>query len=293
MEKLAREVIHLRKTRNILKELDSIEENLVQMGLPRNEAKVYLFLAKTGERKARDVSDALSLYRTETYRLLRNLERKGLILPVLEKPLKFIAIPLEKAIDILIETRRMEIIEFEQKKKQIIDHWNSIPRANFDTEYKEIFQILEGDKQIILKANHILSRSKREICISASETDLERLYNSGFLNKLRKISRNGVKVELIIDDSPKSLFFIKEAKLKDTDFQLVSTFNLLENDRYNPAPPFFLISDKKELLFLFRRKKLLNTRKNRESVALWTNCKELIKMIYFLFVEMKRKILFI
>ena len=45
-----RKVAHLRKTCNFLEELEVVEENLVQMGLPRNEAKVYLYLAKMGEK---------------------------------------------------------------------------------------------------------------------------------------------------------------------------------------------------------------------------------------------------
>ena len=288
MEQLTREVAHLRKTCNLLEELEVVEENLVQMGLPRNEAKVYLYLAKTGERKARDVAEALSLYRTETYRLLRNLERRGLILSVLGKPLKFIAVPLEKTIDILIEKKRMEIKEFELKKKDIIDFWHSIPKSDAETEEKEFFQMLQGDKQIVLKANSILDRSKREICMSVSEIDLKSLFYSGFLDKLRISSRNGVKVSLIAENASKSFFFIREAGLENVDFRTVSRFTFFSNDYYNSVLPFFLISDRKELLFLFRRKKRLNDRRNMESVALWTNCKELIKIIYALFINMER-----
>ena len=287
MEQLTREVAHLRKTCNVLEELEVVEENLVRMGLPRNEAKVYLYLAKTGERKARDVAEALSLYRTETYRLLRNLERRGLILSVLGKPLKFVAVPLEKTIDILIEKKRMEIKEFELKKKDIIDFWHSIPKSDAETEEKEFFQMLQGDKQIVLKANSILDRSKREICMSVSEIDLKSLFYSGFLDKLRISSRNGVKVSLIAENASKSFFFIREAGLENVDFRTVSRFTFFSND-YNSVLPFFLISDRKELLFLFRRKKRLNDRRNMESVALWTNCKELIKIIYAVFINMER-----
>ncbi len=290
MEQLTRKVTQLRKTCNFLEELEVVEENLVQMGLPRNEAKVYLYLAKAGEKKARDIAEALSLYRTETYRLLRNLERRGLILSVLGKPLKFVAIPLEKTIDILIEKKRMEIKEFEQKKKDIINFWYSIPKADAEIEEKEVFQILQGDKQIILKANSILDRSKREICMSVSETDLKSLYYLGFLDKLRISSRNGVKVSLITENTSRSFFFIREAGLENIDFRTVPKFTFFSNnyDYYDSVLPFFLISDRKELLFLFRRKKHLNNRRNIESVALWTNCKELIRIIYALFISMER-----
>lgn len=74
-----------------------------------------MYLARTGEHKASEISEALSLHRTETYRILRDLEKKGLVSSVFEKPLKFIATPFEKALDVLIETKKMRINLLEKK----------------------------------------------------------------------------------------------------------------------------------------------------------------------------------
>jgi sugar-specific transcriptional regulator TrmB len=75
-----------------------IEETLARFGLIRNEIRVYLHLARSGERKASEIAEAISLHRTETYRILRDLEKKGLVYSAFEKPLKFTGVPLEKAI---------------------------------------------------------------------------------------------------------------------------------------------------------------------------------------------------
>ncbi|MGQ9545297.1 MAG: TrmB family transcriptional regulator [Candidatus Bathycorpusculaceae bacterium] len=88
------------------KSLEIIERALYRLGLSKNEIRVYIYLARTSEHKASEISEALSLHRTETYRILRDLEKKGLISSVFEKPLKFIATPFEKALDILIETKK-------------------------------------------------------------------------------------------------------------------------------------------------------------------------------------------
>lgn len=50
-----------------------IEETLMKLGLSRNEARVYVFLARKKEAKASEISMALLLNRTETYRILMNL----------------------------------------------------------------------------------------------------------------------------------------------------------------------------------------------------------------------------
>ena len=178
----------------------------MKLGLSKNETKVYLFLARTGEKKASEISEALSLHRTETYRILRDLEKRGLVSSVFEKPLKFIATPFERAIDILIETKKLKLKMLEQKKEKLLEAWVSIPRPEFEVEKKEVFQILEGDEQINLKANEVLNRTEEEICIFLTEDDVGRLYHSGFLDRLERIARKGIIVKLIMVDSPKSFF---------------------------------------------------------------------------------------
>lgn len=76
----------LSKDREPLKSLKIIEDALLKFSLSRNEIRVYIYLARSGIRKAREISDALSLHRTETYKILRDLEKRGLVSSVLEKP---------------------------------------------------------------------------------------------------------------------------------------------------------------------------------------------------------------
>jgi len=123
--------------------IEIIEKALRGLGLSKNEVKVYIYLARTGEHKASDISEALSLHRTETYRILRDLEKRGLVSSVFEKPLKFIATPFEKALDILIETKKMKLNLLEKKRQDLINVWMSLPKPEVEPERKEVFQILE------------------------------------------------------------------------------------------------------------------------------------------------------
>jgi len=269
----------VKRDKETFKFLGIIEETLMKLGLSKNEARVYLFLARAGEKKASEISEALSLHRTETYRILRDLEKRGLVSSVFEKPLKFIATPFEKAMDILIETKKMKIKMLEQKKDKLMEIWLSIPRPEIEVKKKEVFQILEGDEQIDLKANEIIDRTKHEAYVFVTETELGRLYHSGFLDKLEKISRKGVNVRLITNNSPKSRFFIKEMKFENVEYLLMDVDDL----------PFFLISDEKELLFLLRKNenRILDSRAKKAKIAaLWTNYDILTKALCKLFLEL-------
>ncbi|MCD6088298.1 TrmB family transcriptional regulator [Candidatus Bathyarchaeota archaeon] len=293
MERLAaKETVYLsgktRKAHDALNLIGMIEENLIKFGLQKNEAKIFLFLARTGEKKAREISEALSLYRTETYQALRSLEKKGLVFSVFGRPLKFKAIPLEKAINLLIEAKRLEIEKLKQEKRKIVEVWLSIPRLETKTETKkEIFQILEGNEQVFLKINGMLERTRCEIYIYASEYDLRKLYNARLTEKLNEVSEKGVKVNLLTNDSSESLFFLRSMNA-NIDFWLIPRKNSVISP-YDLEPPFFLISDKEELLLLLRRDNYQKNRKKLNSMALWTNCDALIKTFYILFLELRKR----
>jgi len=251
--------------------IEVIEKTLQRLGLSKNEIRVYIYIARTGEHKASEISEALSLHRTETYRILRDLEKKGLISSVFEKPLKFIATPFEKALEVLIETKKMKISLLEKKKESLVDLWLSLPKQEAESERKEVFQILEGDEQINLKADEIISSARKEVLIFTSEQDLPNFYHSGLLDKLGKISKENINVQLLTNYSPKSCFFIERIKLKKTKHTLSNVEEL----------PTFIISDNGQLLFLIRK----NNGKKRIA-ALWTNYDAFIRALKTLFIQL-------
>jgi len=253
------------------KSLEIIEKTFCRLGLSKNEVKVFMHLARTGEHKASEISEALSLHRTETYRILRDLEKKGLVSSVFEKPLKFIATPFEKALGVLIETKKMRINLLEKKKENLVNLWLSLPQPEIESERKEVFQILEGEEQIILKADELLTNVGKEALIFISEYDIANFYHSGILDKLEKMSKKSVRIKLLTNYSPKSCFFIEKIKLK-TKYSLSTVDDGL---------PTYILADDGQLLLLIR------TNNGKKKVAaLWTNYDAFIKALKALFLEL-------
>jgi len=268
------------KDREPLKSLKIVEDALLKFGLSRNEIRVYIYLARSGIRKAREISDALSLHRTETYKILRDLEKRGLMSSVLEKPLKFTATPFEETIDTLIKAKKLKIQQLERRKKSLIGIWFSIPQQKVEPQNREVFQILEGEEQIILKANEILEKTKEEIYVLAPDLDLLRLYHSGFTDKLEKFSKKNIKVRLLTNHSPKSRFIADKMKLTDVKYVLSSAEEL----------PSFIISDQEQLLFSIKNGNDIQdpgTRRRKGRISsLWTNYEAFIKALKTLFLEL-------
>jgi len=252
----------VKRDRGASRQLLMIEDTLSRYGLLKNEIRVYLYLARFGQKKSGEVAESISLHRTETYRILRDLEKKGIVFSVFEKPLKFTAVPLDKAIDLLIDAQKMKIQLLEKEKAGLVGIWQSMPQPKVEKVKKEIFQILEGGQQMVLKANELLERSKIEFQIFAPGEYLAQLYHGDFTDKL--VKRLGkLKITLLTDNSPKSKFFLEQMKLPHHNYRVVDAQNL----------PCFMISDGKELLMAVEESETYEegSGKKSKTVALWTN----------------------
>ena len=241
-----------------------------------------MHLARSGERKASELSEALCLHRTETYRILRDLEKQGLVSSVFEKPLKFIATPFEKAVKLLIEAKRMELESLEKKKIDLIDVWLSLPHPHVETQRKKIFQILDGQDQFNLKANEILNSVEEKLLLFATESDLANLYHSGFLDSLAKVQRKNVQVRLLTNQSQKSQFFVDKSKLLDACSLRASMENL----------PSFLIADNEHVLLKIETNngqnmdEVTDRRTKTKLASLWTNYEAFVGALTVLFSEL-------
>jgi sugar-specific transcriptional regulator TrmB len=256
---------------------ERIENILQEHGLSKNEAKVYLHLALSKERKASEISEALKLHRTDTYRTLQDLEKKGLVSSVFEKPLKFIATPLDQAVDALVEAKKLRIQRLERKRQTLMELWQSLPKPETEEQGREVFQILQGEEQIDLKATEITQNAQKEIKVYASEEDLPGLYHSGFIETIEKLSKKKLDIKFLTNDSSKSRFFAEKMKLLNKRIAPPGT-----------AVPSFILADQKQLLFMIRKISGANRRKTARPkiAALWTNYEAFIKALSALFNQL-------
>jgi sugar-specific transcriptional regulator TrmB len=266
------------KDTTVSQQLSTIEETLSRFGLLKNEIKVYLYLARNGEKKAGEIAAAISLHRTETYRILRELEKKGMLFSIFGKPLKFIPVSLDKAIDLLVDAQKMRINMLEKEKTNLLELWQSIPQTKVETKKKELFQTLEGEQQVVLKAIELLEKAEKEFHVYAPDEYLAQLYYGDFTDKLKN-RRSKIEVSLLTGASPKSNYFLEQMEWPCIKQCEVEAQNL----------PCFMISDKKELLMVFHEagaSKEMGEKKKFKTVAIWTNYDAFVSTLQTLFSKM-------
>jgi len=243
--------------------------SLMKFGLSKNEARVFVYLAKYGEQKAHKISRALSLHRTETYKILKRLEEKSLAYRILDKPIKFAVIPISKALENLVQEEKQRIWQLEEERKRIIEDWDSILVPIKDPEaLGEFIQVLKGKNQIYIKADEIIKNAEDEILIVASNENLLQLFYSGVLDSLAEKTKK-IRVKMITDSSLRSTYIIKKLKLKKNS--LCIDFDGL---------PSFILSEKSLLLFF-------DNEKNGKR-ALWTNQKDMIDALRVSFLNLPK-----
>ncbi len=267
----------VKKDQTFNKQLSTIEETLAHFGLLKNEIRVYLHLARSGEKKAGEIAEAIQLHRTETYRILRDLEKKGIVFSIFEKPLKFTAVPLDKAIDLLVDAQKIKIKLLEQEKPSLVELWRSMPQPKVEALKKELFQMLEGEQQVLMKANELLDRTEETFQIYASADYFSELYYNDFSDKL-KTQANKVQVSVATDNSLKSAYFLGQMKWLGDSHRITEDCNL----------PCFMISDKREVLIAFHEKTQDedDSKKKVRTAAIWTNYSALVNTLQTLFCKL-------
>ena len=103
--------------------LELVIETLVSCGLRRLDAEVYVFLAKKGPRRGKDIADALNLTKQQLYPALKNLEEKGIVKSTSKRPVLFSAEPIEKVLTMFMKSKTKEIQSLIQKKAELLSKW--------------------------------------------------------------------------------------------------------------------------------------------------------------------------
>lgn len=246
--------------------VEKVQVELLQYGLTSNQSKVFIYLGKYGAKTAPEVCKALKLPRTETYHLLSALQNKGIVSATFQHPIQFTALPLNKAIWILVNSEKERVKSLEHMEKGLSELWDNIP--TFDSlhdEVEEKFQMLQGTNQIQSKITEMTDNFKDEFLILGSEKDYIKLYHGEFLESFVKSKQ---QFRLLSACSEKTAYIFDNLERK----------NIKKLDKDIQSHLCFILKDDAELLFFTK-----NANSPTEPFAMWTNSKSMVYSMRLLF----------
>jgi len=262
----------------------TIKNALKNFGLTEKEAEIYVFLAKHGVLTGGEISKQTKTHRPRIYRILKRLQKKGLVEATLESPIRFSSIPFEEVLDENIRKKQEETILLEKSKDGLLQDWNKIYGSRIEPDVGKFF-VIEGNRKIYSKIFRMIKQTKSHFSAILTVPELVRNEQFGVFDGIyRHPHKSKITFQFLTELSDQNLEAIKLLNLKlKTGFDLKarnpsSSFSLL---------PRMVIKDKDELLFFVSpQTDFWNTGKNE--ICICTNNTSLVQTLTGIFEELWR-----
>jgi sugar-specific transcriptional regulator TrmB len=246
-----------------------IFEKFRGFGLTAKQSRVYVHLARRGASRASDLSFSLKVDRTEVYRILRVLQRRGLVKSTFERPARFEATPIGTVLEMFIDEKKREVVALEKEKEELIKQFEVIEAMRAE-EGKGGFAVLEGRVSIYSRMSQMIREAEKEVIVITTSLGVTRGELAGFLDLN---SKKNVKGRALAKITPENIGTIKKAM---ASFPFEARHVELD---YHPR---IMISDDREaIIFITSREDTSLT--SSEDTGLWTNSPPFVKTLKSLF----------
>jgi sugar-specific transcriptional regulator TrmB len=253
--------------------VNDIVAELQDYGLTRNEARVLVFLTKTGPAKASEVARAVQINRTETYRTIRNLQRHGLVEATLERPVRFQSVPFDKCLQILIDERKARLRILEQRGENLRRQFEDI-RVEPVAPEVERFQVVEGRIRIEQRLQNMYGQATKSVMTVLSPSEIVRADTSGLFDMLAHAVKTGLRVRAITSITQSNLEIVQKLR------EIIEIRHL--DLKAKPIPRVSIIDDSEALFEITTP----DETQRSDEVALWINSRAFVRNLQAYFEEM-------
>jgi sugar-specific transcriptional regulator TrmB/pimeloyl-ACP methyl ester carboxylesterase len=260
----------------------TVKNVLREFGLTSKEAEVYIFLAKYEVLTGGEIAKQTKIARSLVYRILKSLQSKALVEATLESPTRFVAVPFEKALDLIIKTKQEEALMVERARKDLLKDWRIINKAKPKLKYEK-FVVIEESKKIYSKILQMIKETKNQFSGILPVSSLVRAEQFGVFDAAYNHPlKSKIKFQFVTDLTVQNLKAMKLLKPKlKVELNLKGRKSEVEVTSF----PRVLIRDYEEVLFFIRPEGETTTRKQGE-VCIYTNCESLVQTFNGIFQDL-------
>jgi sugar-specific transcriptional regulator TrmB len=246
---------------------EGLVKTMTDFGFTVNQAKVYLSIVR-GAYNVGSISKQTQLHRQDIYKILPKLEKMGLITRTLDKPFRFEAIAIEKALDNLISKEKKKANEkiacLENHLKEVVVSLKeqSEKREPIDAG----FTLLTNDNAIENMANMIFKKARKEVNILTNMELLNKPAMRYYMEFIQELPKNKAKSSIVllsVDDKEKARKTIEQIA-PDSGAFIVKVLNRKIQRQYQ-------IIDRKEVCIAVQLKTETGV-----PCMLWTNDKNIV-----------------
>ena len=258
---------------------EKIVETLTTLGFTDLDAKIYIYFAKRGPKRASEARKSLKISKQQLYPVIKKLQSKGVLASTLERPARFSALPFESVLDSFVKVKLDEARQIQRKKDDLLSTWKSISLKE-KSDRSDKFTVIEGKNHVYSKMKQMIESTKQQLLTVTTVPGLIRADQHGLLDVafdhplksivnfrfLTDISEHNIdSMKLLLEKGSRSGFDFK-GKNPSLGLQL---------------SPRMVIRDNKELLFFV-------SPQGEDDSCLWTTCKELVNSFVVVFEDLWR-----
>ena len=255
-------------------------ERLVALGLDEREAKLYLHLALGGPSRASDAATATRLKRTETYRALEGLMRRGFVTAHLAKPVVYEANSPDAVFGDLLASHEQRRADIERVREQVTDAVATArTRADRDSG-RHGYKIIQGRRAILHHVETMFRHAEHHASLASTTLSTASItsQNRAWQTLVRR-GKEGLPIRLLIRDTPGMAGGV--APVHDAPNVRMRTFD--------PARPVrFVVVDGREVVCWLVNDPTPGI-EGRDDVAMWTNAPDFIHAQEHLFEALWRE----
>lgn len=237
----------------------------MKLGATKKESEVFLYLTKCRvSKEAKEIASKLRLHRGETYRILKSLQSKGIIESTIDRPMKYIAVSIEKILDLHIKALREKATSIEADKNEILTFFSSVTSD---------IPFADNEKFLILKRQEIISAKGDQMVHDAVKDIFFMVTNSKGLSYGQSEAKiqKGVKIHYLTnlnyEEAEKAKHFVDLA-VKKGNVAESRCINIGENTPYR-----LLIQDDNNTMLIWKSKI------GEEMIAFWTDSEVFIQVL--------------
>jgi sugar-specific transcriptional regulator TrmB len=208
---------------------DPLVADLKSFGLDEMEAQTYVRLARLGKARASSLSSALKTNRTTTYRILERLKLIGIVESSMTRPVSFIAVEPGKALQLLIDRRKDELKNAENKFPSMLEQFTRFYMPTEETVGAR-FSILQGSEEIHRSITRLTKSADKKVSIITTARDLGKMYYSGVYEALSEARARGVLVQIVTEVDLQSLEVVKRYEFAEIRHQTASKMKMVVKD---------------------------------------------------------------
>ena len=220
-----------------------VMDALKSIGLNLYERKLWVALLARGTSTAGELSEMTNVPRSRTYDVLQSLAEKGFVVIQTAKPIRYVAIPPEEALErakVKIKERMQEMISRIDtlKESEIMEELNGLFERGLKlVSPEELTGALRGKYSVLQQIDSMLKSAKRNINIVTTPEGLSEIFTN-YLDSLRKAKERGVNIRIAVRadetcaDAIRALSGLAEVRLLTDEIPLAGRLFIVDGQEF-------------------------------------------------------------